>query len=333
MAIFTSRRILKTRISGFALAAALLSAPLAYAEINGPVNEQSEPNSSRMPTPGSMKIDVETVYREALEALSEADYRTAEKKLAQVLKVAPKDAQANYFMALAKIGQGKQKSSVRYLERAINERPDYIEARETLGLVSIELGRTDDARDQLDALKEIESGCQSNGCEGVDQARLAEAAAKLEAALASGNQSSSLDLGAYLAAMPAAASDDGVGRYLAAERLLNEERYEEAISDLYASKAVIGPHPNILNYLGYAHRKLGRFDKAQTYYAAALRIDPGHLGANEYLGELYLELGDIKRAKKQLASLDRLCAFGCAQREDLARLIDVKESLRSAARQ
>jgi len=47
-----------------------------------------------------------------------------------------------------------------------------------------------------------------------------------------------------------------------------------------------------------------------------------HRGANEYLGELFLELGRIDRAKERLAVLDRACPFGCAEYEDLRRRIE-----------
>ena len=45
-------------------------------------------------------------------------------------------------------------------------------------------------------------------------------------------------------------------------------------------------------------------------------------GATEYLGELYIQMGDLGRARRQLARLDDLCAYGCAQREELARWIE-----------
>jgi tetratricopeptide (TPR) repeat protein len=125
---------------------------------------------------------------------------------------------------------------------------------------------------------------------------------------------------------------EGGALYVAAARLINEARYEDAIASLTAAQAAVGPHPDILNYLGYAHRKLGRIEEAKGWYAQALAIDPDHLGANEYLGELYVETGDLAAARRQLARLERLCAFGCPEREDLARLIDVKSSDRRAAR-
>ena len=80
--------------------------------------------------------------------------------------------------------------------------------------------------------------------------------------------------------------------------------------------------PDVLNYLGYAHRRLGRFDESLAYYQQALALDPMHRGANEYLGELYVELGEIDRAEERLAVLDRACPFGCAEYEDLKRRIE-----------
>ena len=74
--------------------------------------------------------------------------------------------------------------------------------------------------------------------------------------------------------------------------------------------------------MGFASRKLGRFDDALAYYGEALAIDPNHLGATEYLGELYIQMADLGRARRQLARLDDLCAYGCAQREELARWIE-----------
>ena len=65
------------------------------------------------------------------------------------------------------------------------------------------------------------------------------------------------------------------------------------------------------NYLAYTHRKLGKFEPALMYYRKALALEPAHLGANEYLGELYLQMGDLAKAEERLAVLDDACFFGC----------------------
>jgi tetratricopeptide (TPR) repeat protein len=76
-------------------------------------------------------------------------------------------------------------------------------------------------------------------------------------------------------------------------------------------------HADALNYLGYSHRKLGEFKQSLAYYTKALEIDPGHRRANEYLGELYLQMGQLSSAEKQLARLDDLCFWGCKELDDL----------------
>ncbi len=61
--------------------------------------------------------------------------------------------------------------------------------------------------------------------------------------------------------------------------------------------------------------------QAATFYAKALDFDPNHKGALEYQGELFVELGQIDKAKANLARLVRLCPQGCEEREDLEKAI------------
>ena len=114
---------------------------------------------------------------------------------------------------------------------------------------------------------------------------------------------------------------EGRAAYAEGVGLVNQARYTEALAAFTRTEAAIGPHPDVLNYLGFTNRKLGHYEVAVTYYQAALAIDPGHRGATEYLGELYLEIGRFADAQRQLARLDRLCPYGCAEREELARWV------------
>ncbi len=68
---------------------------------------------------------------------------------------------------------------------------------------------------------------------------------------------------------------------------------------------------DMLNLLAYSQRKLQRFDEALVNYQKALGIEPEHRGANEYLGELYLQLGQPDKAQERLQVLDEACFFGC----------------------
>ena len=54
-------------------------------------------------------------------------------------------------------------------------------------------------------------------------------------------------------------------------------------------------------------------DQVFRHYNEALRLDPKHRGAHEYLAEAYLMTGNLAKAKEHLAELDRLCTFGCEE--------------------
>jgi predicted Zn-dependent protease len=75
------------------------------------------------------------------------------------------------------------------------------------------------------------------------------------------------------------------------------------------------------NYIGFSDRMLGRYPESLVAYQKALAIDPNHLGANEYLGELYVQTGETDKARRQLARLDQLCGSGCDQYKELASVI------------
>ena len=81
---------------------------------------------------------------------------------------------------------------------------------------------------------------------------------------------------------------------------------------------------DILNYLGYTLRKTGNFEKAEIYYLKGLELDSGHLGINEYLGELYVQTGRIELAKERLQVL---VGCKCEEYEELKELIEEKKDL------
>lgn len=68
---------------------------------------------------------------------------------------------------------------------------------------------------------------------------------------------------------------------------------------------------------GFSLRKLGRFEEAFATYRRALGLDPDPLGANEYLGELYVETGRPDLAEGHLARLRALCGEECDEVRDL----------------
>jgi Tfp pilus assembly protein PilF len=73
------------------------------------------------------------------------------------------------------------------------------------------------------------------------------------------------------------------------------------------------------NLYAYSVRKGSNPDMSLVFkeYNAALAIDPKHRGAHEYLGEAYLMVGNVDKAKEHLAQLDKLCTFGCSEFTEL----------------
>ena len=100
---------------------------------------------------------------------------------------------------------------------------------------------------------------------------------------------------------PQAVDDDSL--YEAGRDLAMQGRYGEAIEVL--SLAADKTDPRILNYLGYSHRKAGRITVGLGYYQEALRIDPDYTLVREYMGEAYLQLGDVDAAKSQLTEIEK----------------------------
>ena len=108
-------------------------------------------------------------------------------------------------------------------------------------------------------------------------------------------------------------SENKTGLYKSAKQLiLRAKKLEKAYTE-------DKKNPDILNYLGYTLRKAGDFKKAETYYLKGLELDAGHLGINEYLGELYVQTGRIELAKKRL---DVLKDCKCEEYEELKELIE-----------
>jgi tetratricopeptide (TPR) repeat protein len=81
---------------------------------------------------------------------------------------------------------------------------------------------------------------------------------------------------------------------------------------------------DVYNLMGFTLRKTGDYRTSLTYYTKALELQPDHKAAHEYLGELYVETGDMVKAKDQLATLAKLCPAGCEELDDLQKAISAK---------
>lgn len=93
--------------------------------------------------------------------------------------------------------------------------------------------------------------------------------------------------------------------------------FRAAISRLNDVVTADARNADAYNLLGFSYRKLKNFELAERNYNRALRLDPRHRGAVEYMGELYLETGRRDRAEELLAALEKLCPEGCEELDDL----------------
>lgn len=114
--------------------------------------------------------------------------------------------------------------------------------------------------------------------------------------------------------------------YAKAVKAVKSGSYQVAVNLLQKVVARDSGNADAYNYLAFSHRKLGRFDPAMRFYQKALAIDAKHKGANEYIGELYLQLGDLAKAKEHLARLDDICWLGCEEYDDLKAAVERYEA-------
>ncbi len=79
------------------------------------------------------------------------------------------------------------------------------------------------------------------------------------------------------------------------------------------------------NLLGYSYRKQAQpnLTKAFEHYQTALRLNPKHKGAHEYIGEAYLMDKKPAEAQRHLAELEKLCGNKtCEEYADLSKALD-----------
>ena len=106
--------------------------------------------------------------------------------------------------------------------------------------------------------------------------------------------------------------------------LIASNNFSSALASLKIADRNYPNNADINNLLGYSARNLKQNKAAATYYTKALRINPNHLGALEYQGELFVVTKKISAAKSNLAKLKRLCGVNCEEYLDLKKAIGSK---------
>ena len=95
------------------------------------------------------------------------------------------------------------------------------------------------------------------------------------------------------------------------KRIENERPFGYSKADLY-------------NYMGFASRKQNDPDyiNAENYYLKALSLDANHIGALEYLGELYYETDREVNARSLLEKLGDVAGKDSTEYKELSKLFN-----------
>ena len=123
---------------------------------------------------------------------------------------------------------------------------------------------------------------------------------------------------------PAAVAKTLSGELATTRALIAKKDFTSALAALKIADKDFPNNADVNNLLGYSARNLKQYKPAATYYTKALKIDPKHLGALEYQGELFMLTKKTADAKKNLAKLKSLCGDKCEEYLDLKKAIGNK---------
>lgn len=106
-----------------------------------------------------------------------------------------------------------------------------------------------------------------------------------------------------------------------AKMALSDSDYSLALNALAKVTADEPKNADAWNLTGFALRKSGAYEKARSAYTEALRLDPEHKGALEYMGELHLTLNELEQAEALYERLKDACSYICSERDTLKKAI------------
>jgi Flp pilus assembly protein TadD len=109
-------------------------------------------------------------------------------------------------------------------------------------------------------------------------------------------------------------------------KAVDAHNWKAAIDSFNRAAARDPKNADVQNLLGYSWRKSGNLDQAFKYYNEALRLDPDHKGAHEYIGEAYLMVNNLPKAEEHLARLNKLCFLPCSEYSELKKAVDKYKS-------
>ena len=121
---------------------------------------------------------------------------------------------------------------------------------------------------------------------------------------------------------PTPAAAPKVDRMASGRAAIKSSDWKKAISELSAAVKEQPGNADAHNLLAFSFRKQATPDlpKAFEHYNTALKLNPNHKGAHEYIGEAYLMDGKPAKAEEHLARLKTICGgSACEEYDDLAK--------------
>jgi len=94
-------------------------------------------------------------------------------------------------------------------------------------------------------------------------------------------------------------------QYDHARALIMGGEYEAGIAAMHALG--YDDNPEVANFIGYASRKLGRYEDSKYWYERALAADPNHVRTWSYYGMWHAEQGNLLMAQEYLEKVRLIC--------------------------
>tara|TARA_B100001540_G_C15627085_1_gene560379 strand:- start:58 stop:525 length:468 start_codon:yes stop_codon:yes gene_type:complete len=115
--------------------------------------------------------------------------------------------------------------------------------------------------------------------------------------------------------------------YERAKKYIDENNYKKSLKvlkSLTKREDLLGFRADIYNLLGFSYRKLSNpeLEKSFAAYMMAIEINPKHIGAHEYLGELYLMMNNKDKAFEMLVKLETIAGTSSKEYLDLKKAIE-----------
>jgi tetratricopeptide (TPR) repeat protein len=116
--------------------------------------------------------------------------------------------------------------------------------------------------------------------------------------------------------------EDFLAGYRAAYALIYDQG--DYVAGIAALRALgFDDNVDVANLIGYANRKLGRYDDAKFWYERALAADPNHSLTWSYYGVWHAEQGNLLKAKDYLEKVHMICGnTDCSEYKLLKDAID-----------